>query len=175
MNKRGFTLVELAVVLIIIGIILGAVLKGRDIVRSARIKQYYNRFLKAWEIAALSWEDRTGTRIKDANTTLKMDNVVSDLKEKGLRPPTSNTDKSYQEIMTGKYNQETVTLYIDTKTVGDKTGKCFYLTPMPADIATAMDTIIDSKANGTDGDFVNENDSDWPDANSTVNCVYWLD
>ncbi|MBA4418508.1 MAG: prepilin-type cleavage/methylation domain-containing protein [Syntrophus sp. (in: bacteria)] len=42
-NQRGFTLVELAIVLVIIGIILGAVLKGQELINSAKTKRVYNQ------------------------------------------------------------------------------------------------------------------------------------
>ena len=42
-NEKGFTLVELAIVLVIIGIILGAVLKGQELINSAKIKRVYNQ------------------------------------------------------------------------------------------------------------------------------------
>jgi prepilin-type N-terminal cleavage/methylation domain-containing protein len=38
-DKKGFTLVELAIVLVIIGIILGAVLKGQDLINNAKAKR----------------------------------------------------------------------------------------------------------------------------------------
>lgn len=38
-NNKGFTLVELAIVLIIIGVILGAVLKGQELIDNAKIKR----------------------------------------------------------------------------------------------------------------------------------------
>jgi len=38
-NRKGFTLVELAIVLIIIGVILGAVLKGQELIDNAKIKR----------------------------------------------------------------------------------------------------------------------------------------
>lgn len=38
-NSKGFTLVELAIVLIIIGILLGAILKGQELVDNAKIKR----------------------------------------------------------------------------------------------------------------------------------------
>lgn len=38
-NTKGFTLVELAIVLIIIGILLGAILKGQELVDNAKIKR----------------------------------------------------------------------------------------------------------------------------------------
>lgn len=41
-NQKGFTLVELAIVLVIIGLILGAVLKGQDLINNARMKRLYN-------------------------------------------------------------------------------------------------------------------------------------
>ena len=42
-NQKGFTLVELAIVLVIIGIILGAVLKGQALINNAKIKRVYNQ------------------------------------------------------------------------------------------------------------------------------------
>lgn len=38
-NSNGFTLVELAIVLIIIGILLGAILKGQELVDNAKVKR----------------------------------------------------------------------------------------------------------------------------------------
>jgi prepilin-type N-terminal cleavage/methylation domain-containing protein len=42
--QRGFTLVEIAVVLVIIGLLLGGVLKGQELVESARVKNATNLF-----------------------------------------------------------------------------------------------------------------------------------
>jgi prepilin-type N-terminal cleavage/methylation domain-containing protein len=41
-NQQGFTLVELAIVLVIIGIILGAVLKGQELINNAKQKRVYS-------------------------------------------------------------------------------------------------------------------------------------
>lgn len=41
-NNKGFTLVELAIVLVIIGIILGAVLKGQELITNAKTKRMYS-------------------------------------------------------------------------------------------------------------------------------------
>ena len=44
-NNKGFTLIEMAVVLIIIGLIVGAVVKGKDLVTSAKQKKLYAKFV----------------------------------------------------------------------------------------------------------------------------------
>ncbi|MBI5588098.1 MAG: prepilin-type N-terminal cleavage/methylation domain-containing protein [Deltaproteobacteria bacterium] len=41
-NQKGFTLVELAIVLVIIGLILGAVLKGQALIANAKVKRTYS-------------------------------------------------------------------------------------------------------------------------------------
>jgi prepilin-type N-terminal cleavage/methylation domain-containing protein len=38
--QKGFTLVEIAIVLVIIGLLLGGVLKGQELIKSARVKSY---------------------------------------------------------------------------------------------------------------------------------------
>jgi len=40
-NDKGFTLVELAIVLVIIGIILAGIIKGQELITNARIKRVY--------------------------------------------------------------------------------------------------------------------------------------
>jgi prepilin-type N-terminal cleavage/methylation domain-containing protein len=56
-EKKGFTLIELAIVLVIIGIIIGAVLKGKDLIESARIKSFSNSLME-WDIAVWAYVDR---------------------------------------------------------------------------------------------------------------------
>ena len=45
MNKQsGFTLIELAIVLVIIGLLLGGVLKGQELINSAKVKNFASDF-----------------------------------------------------------------------------------------------------------------------------------
>jgi len=43
-NQKGFTLVEIAIVLVIIGLLLGGVLKGQEMVENAKVKNAANLF-----------------------------------------------------------------------------------------------------------------------------------
>jgi len=59
-GKTGFTLIELAIVLVIIGIIIGAVLKGQDLIMNARIKKFINEAGRKSEVAVWTFYDRNG-------------------------------------------------------------------------------------------------------------------
>ncbi|HSD43440.1 MAG TPA: prepilin-type N-terminal cleavage/methylation domain-containing protein, partial [Burkholderiales bacterium] len=41
-SQSGFTLVEIAIVLVIIGLLLGGILKGQEMITQARIKNVVN-------------------------------------------------------------------------------------------------------------------------------------
>ncbi|NJB67868.1 prepilin-type N-terminal cleavage/methylation domain-containing protein [Desulfobaculum xiamenense] len=67
-GKRGFTLVEMAIVLVIIGIILAGVMKGRDIVRGSQIKQFSQGFAQKWLTIASTYYDKKGQPLFDGPT-----------------------------------------------------------------------------------------------------------
>lgn len=61
-NKRsqsGFTLVEIAIVLVIIGLLIGGVLKGREMITNAKIKRVENDFAGV-SAAIFAYQDRYG-------------------------------------------------------------------------------------------------------------------
>ena len=43
-QQKGFTLVEIAIVLVIIGLLLGGVLKGQELINSAKVKNFATDF-----------------------------------------------------------------------------------------------------------------------------------
>lgn len=59
-RQSGFTLVEIAIVLVIIGLLLGGVLKGREMITNAKIKRIENDFAGV-SAAIYAYQDRYGT------------------------------------------------------------------------------------------------------------------
>ncbi|MCS7203420.1 MAG: prepilin-type N-terminal cleavage/methylation domain-containing protein [Thermodesulfovibrio sp.] len=58
-SSKGFTLVELAIVLVIIGIILGAVLKGQELIYNAKVKRVQSQ-IKEFVAAFYTYYDKYG-------------------------------------------------------------------------------------------------------------------
>jgi len=59
-KQSGFTLVEIAIVLVIIGLLLGGVLKGQEIINNARAKNIENEF-SSIKAAIYTYQDRYRT------------------------------------------------------------------------------------------------------------------
>ena len=58
-KQSGFTLVEIAIVLVIVGLLLGGVLKGREMITNAKIKRVENDFAGV-SAAIYAYQDRYG-------------------------------------------------------------------------------------------------------------------
>jgi prepilin-type N-terminal cleavage/methylation domain-containing protein len=56
-TEAGFTLVEIAIVLVIIGLLLGGILKGQEMITQAKIKNVINDF-NGISVAVTSYQDR---------------------------------------------------------------------------------------------------------------------
>src|SRR5690606_23214035 len=58
-TQRGFTLIEIAIVLVIIGLLLGGVLQGQQLIENSRVKSATNSF-NGIAAATFSYQDRYG-------------------------------------------------------------------------------------------------------------------
>ena len=67
-RQQGFTLVELAVVLAVIGLIIGAVAIGKDVQRNAEYTKIKNKFIDQWEQAYNQYYQRNGVVLGDSQT-----------------------------------------------------------------------------------------------------------
>jgi len=67
-RQRGFTLLELTTVLIIIGLIVGAISIGRDLQRTAEYQKIKQKFVDQWSEAYNQYYVRTGVVVGDDQT-----------------------------------------------------------------------------------------------------------
>lgn len=67
-GQKGFSLVELSVVLVVIGLLVAAVTVGRDLQRNAVYQQVSTEFVQGWSVAYESHVDRTGVVPGDSQT-----------------------------------------------------------------------------------------------------------
>ncbi len=150
-KSGGFTLIELAIVLVIIGIILGAVLKGQDLMENARYKRLANH-LKQFETLTWAFYDRKGKFPGDDDKDGKIDgDPKADITQNGKfsDPPTDNS------INLGSYtfyvwlgNDGTKNILAITK---DKDTPLDEFTDPELAYMEAIDTYIDGVADGTSG------------------------
>jgi prepilin-type N-terminal cleavage/methylation domain-containing protein len=165
-NNKGFTLIEMAIVLIIIGIIIGAVVKGKDLVRSAEMKQLYSKYMATWKLAYDAYYDRTGWVLGDTNTAgntgardghcdsnASENNLVSQLQRVGLEPPPqgptgSRLVRTYTDS-TGQHN--TLTIAFDYR---NAQGNYIRIAGVPNELGIATDRMVDGENDGTTGDLL---------------------
>ena len=67
-GQQGFTLVEMAIVLVIIGLILGAVSIAKDLQRDAEYTKINQKFATGWKQAYDAYYQRTGVVVGDNQT-----------------------------------------------------------------------------------------------------------
>jgi prepilin-type N-terminal cleavage/methylation domain-containing protein len=68
-RQGGFSLVELSVVLVVMGLIVGAVAVGGDLQRNASYQRLGSSFVNGWNLAYLSYKTKWGVVIADSQTT----------------------------------------------------------------------------------------------------------
>ena len=201
-EDKGFTLVEMALVLIIIGIIIGAIVKGKDLVRSAEQKRVYSKFLNEWRLTYLNFYDRTGKILGDTYNTAGgaagqdgfADTAGGDATS-GDSPAelvTSTTPASWLGLTQVGLNSPVTNVpnisyqyrYVDSQGNSHVMGVTFLysgtynymaITAMPNELAMAMDTMVDGEADGNNGDFRSGAGAAWGTTPTTnVAEVRWI-
>lgn len=71
-RQVGFTLVEMAIVLVIIGLILGAITIGKDVQRNAEYTKVKQKFIDQWVLAYNAHTQRTGVVPGDSQTAPRL-------------------------------------------------------------------------------------------------------
>ena len=70
LNQKGFTLVEIAIVLVIVGLLLGGVMKGQELINSAKTRALVSK-LKSVEVAWDTFKDRYQAKPGDFNQAVR--------------------------------------------------------------------------------------------------------
>lgn len=91
-SQSGFTLVEMAVVLVIIGVILGAVMIGRDVQRNAEYTRIKQKFVDQWVVAYNTYSQRLGAPIADNQSAPRL--MVNGFNFAGMGTTLSGGDMS---------------------------------------------------------------------------------
>lgn len=97
-RQQGFTLVEVSLVLVVIGLILGAVSIGKDVQRNAEYTKIKQKFVDQWASAYNSHYLRAGVVIGDSQTQPRL----------MVNGATYNTDVEAGELISGQ-NMSSVT------------------------------------------------------------------
>lgn len=180
-HEQGFTILELSVVLVVIGLILGAVSVGKDLQRNAEQKKIYAKFVQPWAVVYNEYFARTGVVVGDSQTTptLKVNagtNVLCD--EKASNNATAGTlyalmDAVGIEMPPGRAEGvEARYAYLDSNGNPQEMQACFQNVSWPdssdislnnkntmvlfgltPDLARHLDSIIDGRADARFGLF----------------------
>ncbi|MDQ5880036.1 MAG: hypothetical protein QG638_2773, partial [Pseudomonadota bacterium] len=102
-QQSGFTLVEIAIVLVIIGLLLGGVLKGQELVNNAKVKNLANdfrgisSFVYAYQdrFRGLPGDDRAANTNLAGGTLATTPGVVGNARINGNWNSDTATDESY--------------------------------------------------------------------------------
>ena len=102
-RQRGFSLIELSVVLIVIGLVIGAVAVGRDLQRSAANQRLSTDFIQGWQLAYEAYFNGVGRppgdnalnptgRVNASSTELCGTDMINEFLAAGIRVPTGRTE-----------------------------------------------------------------------------------
>lgn len=156
--SQGFTLIEMAIVLVVIGLILGMVFKGRQLIASAKVKNAnagYNKVIAGMNIFYDRYGFYPGDGCSDYN---EGDPMTCDEDKNGLVETTSNNDDTaaFFDLMVAKdilTKADTESALGDAwNATGNSNSTWIYVESADARIVCDLDRVADD-GDSDDGDI----------------------
>ncbi|MBF0176393.1 MAG: prepilin-type N-terminal cleavage/methylation domain-containing protein [Magnetococcales bacterium] len=191
-KEHGFSMVELAIVLAIIALIVGAVAVGKDLQRNAEYRKIANKFVGQWAQAYNQYYERTGVVIGDsfdsptgvvggktsaAGTTMGGSTLANEMIRFGIRLPQGNgrgTDETNSTKSTiyryldqsGIPHLLTIDFRYTSTQVNGIVGNYMYLQNVTPKLGSTTDAMIDGVVEYNGGYF--RGSADWADTSSAT-------
>lgn len=109
-NQKGFTLVEIAIVMVIIGLLIGGILKGQEMIQNAKVKRVVKQ-ADEMRAAVMTFYDKYGQLPGDENSALfpPGDTVAGDNNGQILAAEVfgAMSDLALANLISGTYNGTT--------------------------------------------------------------------
>ena len=157
-NRKGFSLIEIGIVMVVIGLIIAAVMKGKDVIKSAEMKQNNQAYFNKWVNVADGYYDKTqlflDVNVTDSTDTgavpaANLQNAVAAVNAAGLNHPNPKVQLSGEATE----NEEVTVWFQKNATITSLTLNrnitCF--NNVPGDIAISYDRLVDGVADGEKG------------------------
>jgi prepilin-type N-terminal cleavage/methylation domain-containing protein len=148
-SQKGFTLVEIAIVLIIIGLLIGGIIKGQAMIRNAKVKRLVGD-IDGMRTAILTFQDRFGQLPGDENNANTPTGDTNNGDGDGLMDETDGweiQDMRLAEILSGTGTTLPTTAFDGTIRVDyyNLGGNANYIivTNLPAEVCQEIDTKYD--------------------------------
>ncbi|MEA3353539.1 MAG: type II secretion system protein [Campylobacterota bacterium] len=177
--RKGFSLIEIGIVMVVIGLIIAAVMKGKDVIKGAETKEVAQNFMGKWVSAADTYYDKMGfnpygTRAMPMigatpNTAILMNipgetdpdaNVTTTWQAAGIdirnliKTDTGNPTNAY---IAGEYTEDSeVTVDFAYAEINERMRNVVIFNDVPVDVAKAFDKLVDSSVDGSTGKVVTD-------------------
>ena len=175
--KRGFSLIEIGIVMVVIGLIIAAVMKGKDVIKNAEVKEINQNFMAKWVNVADTFYDKVGYNLtgqnksftymsradgtQEDNCTALLDQLGNEAGIKLEKLVKTNTDSYCQARLAGEFTDEVtvsvgfVSAYVDAPNEGNLTRNLVVFNNVPTDVAIALDKLLDGTIDGERGKALN--------------------
>ncbi len=147
LSSRGFSLIELAIVLVIVGLLISVTIRGSEMIKSAKIKSMA-KDLRSYYAAIYTFLDRMGRLPGDTDKDGRMDdtNPFDELESQNLAVRKSSPYGSNYNI---GWRSDI------PSTSGNMSANCIYVREIPVKVARIMDDQLDDGL----ADNIPQNDS----------------